>query len=63
MANFKDLWGTARAAEYLGVGQSTVWRWAKAGKITAYYNKVNRWYYFKEEDLAQFMENVMSQSD
>ena len=45
------------AAEYIGVGLSTIWRYAKQGKLKPY-KLSDRVTIFKKEDLDNFINGV-----
>ena len=49
---------TAEAAEILGVSQTTLRKWAEAGKIPMHRNPVNGYRLFKRNDLEKFLRTV-----
>jgi len=46
---------TAEAAEYLGVAQNTLRKWAKRGDIPMHRNPANGYRLFRLADLDQFL--------
>jgi len=52
--NTKQNFRAKEAAKYLGVGLSTIWHYAKQGKIKAY-KLSDRVTIFKKEDLDAFI--------
>lgn len=54
MADFdKDLLGVEEVAEYLGVGQVTVWRWCREGRLRCM--KVGKLWRVRREALEDFL--------
>jgi len=49
---------TAEAAEILGVSQTTLRKWAEAGKIPMHRNPANGYRLFLRSDLAAFLRQV-----
>ncbi len=48
------------AAKYLGVTANTLRNWEKAGQIKVYRFIINKYRFYKKEDLDQFMETRMT---
>lgn len=40
-----------RAARYLGIHRTTLWRWVKAGHVPCYNNPINNRAYFLGKDI------------
>jgi len=49
---------TAEAAEILGVSQTTLRKWAEAGKIPVRRNPANGYRLFKRSDLEKFLKKL-----
>jgi excisionase family DNA binding protein len=49
---------TAAAAEYLGVSQNTIRKWAARGEIPMHRNPVNGYRLFREADLNKFLQRA-----
>jgi excisionase family DNA binding protein len=49
---------TAAAAEYLGVAQNTIRKWAARGEIPVYRNPANGYRLFKRSDLDAFLKKA-----
>ena len=49
---------TAAAAEYLGVAQNTIRKWAAQGDIPLHRNPANGYRLFKRGDLDKFLRQV-----
>ena len=49
---------TAAAAEYLGVAQNTLRKWAAQGDIPMHRNPVNGYRLFKRSDLDKFLKKA-----
>lgn len=49
---------TAEAAEFLGVSQNTLRKYAAAGKMPVRINPANRYRLFKRKDLEAFLQEV-----
>ena len=49
---------TAEAAEILGVSQTTLRKWAEAGKIPMRRNPANGYRLFKRTDLEKFLKKL-----
>jgi excisionase family DNA binding protein len=55
MAKLKDYFQTAEAADYLGVAQNTIRKWAARGDIPMHRNPANGYRLFKRSDLDKFL--------
>jgi excisionase family DNA binding protein len=55
MTKLTDYLHTAAAAEYLGVAQNTVRKWAARGAIAMRRNPANGYRLFKRSDLDRFL--------
>ncbi|MCY3010279.1 MAG: helix-turn-helix domain-containing protein [Planctomycetota bacterium] len=55
MAKLKDYFQTAEAADYLGVAQNTIRKWAARGDIPMHRNPANGYRLFKMADLDRFL--------
>ena len=49
---------TAAAAEYIGVAQNTLRKWAARGEIPMHRNPVNGYRLFKRSDLDSFLKKT-----
>ncbi len=49
---------TAAAAEYLGVAQNTIRKWAARGDIPVHRNPVNGYRLFKRSDLEKLLKKA-----
>ncbi|MDA1055830.1 MAG: helix-turn-helix domain-containing protein [Planctomycetota bacterium] len=58
MEKLNDYVKTAEAAEILGVSQTTLRKYAEAGKISMRRNPVNGYRLFKREDLEAFLQQL-----
>lgn len=58
MEKLSDYVKTAEAAEILGVSQTTLRKYAEAGKINMRRNPVNGYRLFKRADLTKFLRDV-----
>ena len=48
----------AEAAEYLGISQNTLRKWADEGQVTVRINPANGYRMFSEEDLRRFLDEA-----
>jgi excisionase family DNA binding protein len=58
MAKLKDYFQTAEAADYLGVAQNTIRKWAARGAIPMHRNPANGYRLFKKADLDRFLKKT-----
>lgn len=58
MTKLTEYLKTAAAAEYLGVAQNTLRKWAARGDITMHRNPVNGYRLFRRTDLERFLKRV-----
>ena len=58
METLRDYVKIAEAADYLGISQSTLRKWADEGKIAASINPANGYRLFRRDDLEQFLNQV-----
>ena len=58
MTKLTEYLQTAEAAEYLGVAQNTIRKWATRGDLPVHRNPANGYRLFKQEDLKKFLANV-----
>ncbi len=58
MPNLSDYMKTADAAEYVGVSQNTLRKWAADGKIPFRRNPANGYRLFLREDLEKFLKKA-----
>jgi excisionase family DNA binding protein len=54
---------TAAAAEYIGVAQNTLRKWAARGDIPMHRNPANGYRLFRREDLDKFLKQVAKKID
>ena len=55
MTKLSDYVKTAEAAEFLGVAQNTLRKWAEEGRIPMHRNPANGYRLFKRSDLEAFL--------
>ena len=48
----------AEAAEFLGISQNTLRKWADEGRIAVQINPANGYRLFRQEDLEAYLETV-----
>ena len=58
MTKLTDYLHTAAAAEYLGVAQNTIRKWAARGDIPMHRNPANGYRLFKRSDLDKFLKKA-----
>jgi excisionase family DNA binding protein len=58
MTKLTEYLHTAAAAEYLGVAQNTIRKWAAQGDIPMHRNPVNGYRLFKRSDLEKFLRRI-----
>ncbi len=58
MTKLTEYLHTAAAAEYLGVAQNTIRKWAARGDIPMHRNPANGYRLFKRNDLDQFLSRI-----
>jgi excisionase family DNA binding protein len=58
MTKLTEYLHTAAAAEYLGVAQNTLRKWAARGDITMHRNPANGYRLFKKSDLDNFLKKT-----
>lgn len=58
MTKLSDFLHTAAAAEYLGVAQNTIRKWAANGDVPMHRNPVNGYRLFKRADLDKLLQKV-----
>jgi excisionase family DNA binding protein len=58
MTKLTEYLHTAAAAEYLGVAQNTIRKWAARGDIAMHRNPANRYRLFKRTDLDNFLKKA-----
>ena len=58
MAKLTEYLHTADAAEYLGVAQNTIRKWAARGDIPVHRNPANGYRLFKQTDLDSFLKKA-----
>jgi excisionase family DNA binding protein len=58
MTKLSDYLHTAAAAEYLGVAQNTIRKWAARGDIPMHRNPVNGYRLFKRTDLDKLLKKA-----
>jgi excisionase family DNA binding protein len=61
MIKLSDYMYTAAAADYLGVAQNTIRKWAARGDIPMHRNPVNGYRLFKKSDLDKLLKKVAKQ--
>jgi excisionase family DNA binding protein len=63
MPNLTEFLRTAAAAEYLGVAQNTLRKWAARGDISMHRNPANGYRLFKRCDLEKFLKKAATPVD
>lgn len=58
MSKLTDYLHTAAAAEYIGVAQNTLRKWAARGEIPMHRNPANGYRLFKRTDLDKFLKKT-----
>jgi excisionase family DNA binding protein len=58
MTKLTDYVKTAEAAEFLGVSQNTLRKWAASGDVPMHRNPINGYRLFKRKDLERFLAKV-----
>ena len=58
MTKLTDYVKTAEAAEFLGVSQNTLRKWAANGDVPMHRNPVNGYRLFKRKDLDKFLKKI-----
>lgn len=58
MNTLRDYLKVAEAAEFIGVSQTTLRKWADEGQIPVYVNKANGYRLFLQEDLEKFLRDM-----
>ncbi len=58
MTKLTEYLKTAAAAEYLGVAQNTLRKWAARGDIPMHRNPLNGYRLFRRTDLEKFLKRV-----
>ena len=58
MRTLREYLKVAEAAEFIGVSQTTLRKWADDGKIPMYVNKANGYRLFMQEDLERFLSDM-----
>ena len=58
MSKLSDYLKTGEAAEFLGVSQNTLRKWAASGAISVHRNPANGYRLFKRGDLEKFLAQV-----
>jgi excisionase family DNA binding protein len=61
MTKLTEYLHTAAAAEYLGVAQNTIRKWASRGDIPVYRNPANGYRLFKRSELERFLQKIEKQ--
>ena len=55
MKTLREYFKIAEAAEFIGVSQTTLRKWADEGQIPVYVNKANGYRLFLQKDLEKFL--------
>ena len=58
MESLRDYLRVKEAAEMLGVSDSTVRNWSRAGKLPTYRHPVNNYRLFKRDDLLRLVRSI-----
>jgi excisionase family DNA binding protein len=58
MTKLTEYLHTAAAAEYLGVAQNTLRKWAALGRLPMHRNPANGYRLFKRSDLDKFLKKA-----
>ncbi|MFN9716145.1 MAG: helix-turn-helix domain-containing protein [Planctomycetota bacterium] len=58
MTKLTEYLHTAAAAEYIGVSQNTIRKWAARGDIPMHRNTANGYRLFLRKDLDRFLRNI-----
>jgi len=58
MPKLNDYMHTATAADYVGVAQNTIRKWAAHGDIPMHRNPANGYRLFKKSDLDEFLKKA-----
>ncbi len=58
MTKLTEYLQTAEAAEYLGVAQNTIRKWAASGDIPVHRNPANGYRLFRLDELEKFLKSV-----
>ena len=58
MTKLTEYLHTAAAAEYLGVAQNTLRKWAALGRLPMHRNPANGYRLFKRSDLDKFLKET-----
>ena len=56
--NLREYLKVAEAAEFVGVSQNTLRKWADQGRITVRVNPANGYRMFRREDLQRFLRDA-----
>ena len=58
MTNLQNYLRIKQAAEFIGVSESTLRNWERAGKITTYRHPINRYRLYKKSDLEGLLRRI-----
>ena len=62
MKTLREYLKVAEAAQFIGVSQTTLRKWADDGEIPVYVNKANGYRLFMPEDLEKFLRDMAKPS-
>jgi excisionase family DNA binding protein len=58
MKKIQDYLQIKKAAEFLGVSQSTLRNWERLGKLASHRHPLNRYRLYKKEDLKALLKKI-----
>jgi MerR family copper efflux transcriptional regulator len=61
--NLQDYFRIKQAAEFIGVSESTLRNWGRAGKIVTYRHPLNRYRLYKRGDLETLLKEIKRSGD